>query len=64
MKCMYVYHRDANLTDALPEAEHRWCTRHIYANWSKKWTSREMKKKFFISAWSTFPEEFKEIGGS
>ena len=46
--------------DVLPEAEHRWCARHIYANWSKKWTGGEMKKKFWICAWSTFPEEFED----
>ncbi|XP_057793981.1 uncharacterized protein LOC131010465 [Salvia miltiorrhiza] len=45
--------------DQLPEAEHRWCARHIYANWSKKWRGEEMKKRFWISAWSSFEEEFK-----
>ena len=44
----------------LPDAEHRWCARHIYSNWSKKWTGREMMKKFFICAWSTYPEEFED----
>ncbi|XP_057793129.1 uncharacterized protein LOC131009738 [Salvia miltiorrhiza] len=28
-----------------PEAEHRWCARHIYANWSKKWRGAELKKR-------------------
>ena len=32
----------------LPAAEHRWCARHIQANWSKKWSSGELKKLFWI----------------
>ena len=43
-----------------PEAEHRLCARHIYANWSKRWRGRELKKRFFACAWSTFVEQFKE----
>ena len=46
--------------DVLPNAEHRWCARHIYANWSKKWHGVEMKKRFFICAWRTYEEEFKD----
>ncbi|XP_057801530.1 uncharacterized protein LOC131016805 [Salvia miltiorrhiza] len=45
--------------DITPYAEHRWCARHIYANWSKKWRGEEMKKRFWIAAWSSFEEEFK-----
>ncbi|XP_057790925.1 uncharacterized protein LOC131008039 [Salvia miltiorrhiza] len=52
------------ITDAvqttLSNAEHRWCARHIYANWSKKWRGTELKKHFWICAWSTFKEEFKQ----
>ncbi|XP_057774982.1 uncharacterized protein LOC130993960 [Salvia miltiorrhiza] len=44
----------------LPRAEHRWCARHIYANWSKKWRGPELKKRFWICAWSSYEEEFKE----
>ena len=44
----------------LPKSEHRWCARHIYANWSKKWRGGELKKKFWICAWSTYDEEFKD----
>ncbi|KAK4264930.1 hypothetical protein QN277_026045 [Acacia crassicarpa] len=46
--------------DVLPEAEHRFCARHIYANWSKKWRGNELKKKFFTCAWSSYPQEFKD----
>ncbi|XP_057765915.1 uncharacterized protein LOC130986503 [Salvia miltiorrhiza] len=45
--------------DIIPYAEHRWCARHIYANWAKKWRGEEMKKRFWIAAWSSFDEEFK-----
>ena len=44
----------------LPLAKHRLCARHIYANWSKAWRGRELKKKFFSYAWSTFHEQFKD----
>ncbi|XP_028802412.1 protein FAR-RED ELONGATED HYPOCOTYL 3-like [Neltuma alba] len=46
--------------EILPEAEHRLCARHIYANWSKRWRGNEMKKKIFSCAWSTFEEQFKD----
>ncbi|XP_028788217.1 uncharacterized protein LOC114744193 [Neltuma alba] len=48
------------VTEILPEAEHRLCARHIYANWSKRWRGNEMKKKIFSCAWSTFEEQFKD----
>ncbi|KAK4281176.1 hypothetical protein QN277_012700 [Acacia crassicarpa] len=48
------------VSDVLPEAEHRFCARHIYANWSKKWRGNEFKKKFFSCAWSTYVEDFKD----
>ncbi|XP_065855345.1 uncharacterized protein [Euphorbia lathyris] len=44
----------------LPDAEHRWCARHIHANWSKKWRSGELSKWFWSCSWSTYPEEFKD----
>ncbi|CAL9754013.1 unnamed protein product [Musa acuminata subsp. burmannicoides] len=54
------------LVNILPEAEHRWCARHIYANWSKKWRGGAMHPRFWICAWSTYEEEFqdnlKELG--
>ena len=34
--------------------------RHIYSNWSKKWHGGEFKKTFWICAWSTYHEEFKD----
>ncbi|XP_057791096.1 uncharacterized protein LOC131008220 [Salvia miltiorrhiza] len=44
----------------LPNAEHRWCARHIYANWSKNWRGPELTKQFWICAWSTYEEDFKQ----
>ncbi|XP_028803229.1 uncharacterized protein LOC114758344 [Neltuma alba] len=48
------------VSDVLPEAEHRLCARHIYANWSKRWHSGQLKKTFFACAWSTFEEQFDD----
>ncbi|KAH6776564.1 hypothetical protein C2S52_014125 [Perilla frutescens var. hirtella] len=44
----------------LPKVEHRYCARHVHANWSKKWRSSELKKRFWICAWSTYKEEFDD----
>ncbi|WMV38496.1 hypothetical protein MTR67_031881 [Solanum verrucosum] len=44
--------------DLLPKAQHRWCARHIEANWSRSWSGVQMKKMFWWSAWSTYEEEF------
>ncbi|XP_059302149.1 uncharacterized protein LOC132054104 [Lycium ferocissimum] len=44
----------------LPEANHRFCVRHIEANWMKRWRSGEMKKLLWWSAWSTYEEEFDD----
>ena len=46
--------------EVLPSSKHHWCARHIFANWSKKWHGGEMKKKFWLCAGSTFPEEFED----
>ncbi|XP_050218110.1 uncharacterized protein LOC126668921 [Mercurialis annua] len=35
------------IEEALPQAEHRWCARHIYANWSKDFRGGELKQKFW-----------------
>ena len=32
--------------DVLSEAKHRWCARHIFANWSKRHNEGQMKRKF------------------
>ena len=33
-----------------PEAEHRNCARHIYANWKKEFSDKEWQKKFWACA--------------
>ena len=43
-----------------PQAEHKWCARHIFSNWNKKWTDGELMKKLQIYVWSTYKEEFKD----
>ncbi|XP_019239421.1 PREDICTED: uncharacterized protein LOC109219414, partial [Nicotiana attenuata] len=45
----------------LPLSNHRFCVRHIEANWSKRIRiSGEMKKYLWWSAWSTYEEDFKD----
>ncbi|XP_065864779.1 uncharacterized protein [Euphorbia lathyris] len=41
-------------------SEHRWCARHVLANWSTKFRGKEIQKHFWSCAWSTFEEEFKD----
>ncbi|XP_019246323.1 PREDICTED: uncharacterized protein LOC109225975 [Nicotiana attenuata] len=48
------------VSTVLPKANHRWCARHIEANWSKNWRGIEMKKLMWWCAWSTYEEEFKD----
>ena len=60
--CILVYLVQGLLNtviEVLLEVEHRWCERHIFVNWLNKWHGGELKKKFWMCAWSTFPEEFK-----
>ncbi|CAH9070537.1 unnamed protein product [Cuscuta europaea] len=45
--------------EVIPDAEHRFCARHVYANWSKKWRGNEFCKKFWICSWSTYEEELQ-----
>ncbi|XVE62979.1 hypothetical protein DITRI_Ditri06bG0162900 [Diplodiscus trichospermus] len=47
------------INNVIPQVEHRWCARHIYTKWSKKWHGEKLKRKFWICAWSTFEEDFK-----
>ncbi|WVZ64352.1 LOW QUALITY PROTEIN: hypothetical protein U9M48_013885 [Paspalum notatum var. saurae] len=35
------------VTELAPNAEHRMCARHIYANWRKKHTDKELQKKWW-----------------
>ena len=42
----------------LSKQEHRACTKHIYANWSKKQGGGELQMQFLKTTWSTYEEEF------
>ncbi|XP_060170945.1 uncharacterized protein LOC132601913 [Lycium barbarum] len=46
--------------NTFPESHHRFCVRHIEANWQKKWRSGQMKKLMWWCTWSTYEEEFKD----
>ncbi|GKA20262.1 hypothetical protein Tco_0700251 [Tanacetum coccineum] len=42
----------------LPQAEHRHCARHLYANFKKKWTGLHYKRLFWGAATSTIEQDF------
>ncbi|WCJ44518.1 hypothetical protein M5689_025181 [Euphorbia peplus] len=44
----------------LPRAEHRYCARHVLANRGLKYRGSELQKQFWVLAWSTYEEEFKD----
>ncbi|KAD5508225.1 hypothetical protein E3N88_15928 [Mikania micrantha] len=47
--------------DVFPYAEHRQCTRHIYANFKKKFRGLQFKNLFWAAANSTTKQQFEEI---
>nr|XP_016458895.1 PREDICTED: uncharacterized protein LOC107782522 [Nicotiana tabacum] len=49
-----------SISEVLPEAHHRFCVRHIEANWCKRWGSGEYKKYLWWVAWSTYEEDFQD----
>ncbi|GKA55198.1 hypothetical protein Tco_0754147 [Tanacetum coccineum] len=44
-----------------PDAEHRQCTRHIYANFKRKWSGLQWKRLFWSAAACTIKEHFLQI---
>ncbi|KAH0732761.1 hypothetical protein KY289_003949 [Solanum tuberosum] len=48
------------VSQVFPKAHHRWCARHIEANWSKAWKGVQMRKLLWWSAWCTYEEEFHD----
>ncbi|GJR17926.1 hypothetical protein Tco_0966453 [Tanacetum coccineum] len=42
----------------LPQAEHRHCTRHMYANFKRKWSGLHYKRLFWGAATSTIEQGF------
>ena len=45
--------------DWLPNAEHRKCTRHLYANFKKKFTGVQYQRLFWTAASSTLEQQFE-----
>ncbi|PHT55083.1 Glucan endo-1,3-beta-glucosidase 6 [Capsicum baccatum] len=39
---------------------HRYCVRHVEANWMKRFRSGEMKKLLWWASWSTYEKDFKD----
>ncbi|KAK6773679.1 hypothetical protein RDI58_028917 [Solanum bulbocastanum] len=46
--------------NVLSMSHHRYCVRHIEANWMKRFRSGEMKKLLWWAAWSNYEEDFKD----
>ncbi|GKD03087.1 calcium/proton exchanger, partial [Tanacetum coccineum] len=49
------------VNDWLPEAEHRKCTRHIYANFKKKFSGLQYQRLFWVAASCTLEQQFLQI---
>ena len=43
------------MKDFMPFAEHRFCTRHLYSNFRKKFPSAVLRKTFWMAATATHP---------
>ncbi|KAH0633702.1 hypothetical protein KY284_036488 [Solanum tuberosum] len=46
--------------NVLPLSNHRYCVRHVEANWMKRFRTREMKKLMWWAVWCTYEEDFKD----
>ncbi|XP_016474470.1 uncharacterized protein LOC107796236 [Nicotiana tabacum] len=46
--------------NVLPDSHHRFCVKHIEANWCKRWRTDEFKKLLWWSSWSSYEEDFKD----
>ncbi|XP_019252809.1 PREDICTED: uncharacterized protein LOC109231615 [Nicotiana attenuata] len=45
----------------VPDAHHRYCVRHIEANWCRRWGAGDLKKKYlWWCAWSSYEADFKD----
>ncbi|GJR68371.1 hypothetical protein Tco_0014436, partial [Tanacetum coccineum] len=47
--------------DVMPLSEHRQCTRHIYANFRKKFIGVQFRSLFWQAAKATYPAKFEKI---
>ena len=43
----------------LPQVEHRYCYRHLYANWRKKHRNKDLRKQFYAYAKSSNMPDFE-----
>lgn len=46
------------VSDLIPNAKHRLCARHIYANWRKKYPNKKLQKKWWRCAKSSCKTQF------
>ena len=46
------------IAELMPHAEHRKCTRHLYANFKKKYSGLELQRLFWHAACSTMEQVF------
>ncbi|GJX54880.1 hypothetical protein Tco_0284777 [Tanacetum coccineum] len=49
------------VNDWLPEVEHIKCTRHIYANFKKKYSRLQYQRLFWVAASCTLEQQFQQI---
>ncbi|GKV50276.1 hypothetical protein SLEP1_g56989 [Rubroshorea leprosula] len=42
-----------------PYAKHKYCARHVYANWAKIWRGEEFKIRFWAIAQASWPKEYE-----
>ncbi|XP_059306282.1 uncharacterized protein LOC132057682 [Lycium ferocissimum] len=50
----------STLLNLLPNAEHRKCARHIWANWQKDWKGEERRKQFWRVSKASFEVKLRE----
>ncbi|XP_059301891.1 uncharacterized protein LOC132053805 [Lycium ferocissimum] len=50
----------STLLNLLPNAEHRKCARHIWANWQKDWKGEERRKQFWRVSKASFEVKLKD----
>ncbi|WMV19855.1 hypothetical protein MTR67_013240 [Solanum verrucosum] len=48
------------MKDVFPKSHHRFCAKHVEANWCKTWRSEELQKVFWWCSWTTYEEDFKD----
>ena len=54
---------DKAIKNLLPMSQHRYCVRHIYANFRKTHSGAELKSRFWEACKCGTPEEFEDVMG-